>query len=111
MGNSRINPDSNIKEKSEITRPKTQKKNFNFPQLTTNNQRINNSNTPKINKNKEEFITKLTPQIVNLKPLELNRIDDKEKDYKNSNRLYDRLKREGKIKDSETQTEEIFFKM
>lgn len=51
------------------------------------------------------------PQVINLKPLDGGGIFGRQKVLQMNNKIIDKINKDVKRKDMETQTEEIFFKM
>ena len=109
--NKNNNSSNNNNEMNIITnlniasRPLSQKKG-NYPQF--NNPMPPILNPPLTNNTILKFNN---PPVINLKPLDGTGIFGRQKILHMSNKIIDKIRKEVKRKDMETQTEDIFFKM
>ena len=88
-----------------IARPSSQKKNNNLLPCS-------NPSPPILNPPNSNTVLKFNnPPIINLKPLDGTGIFGRQKILHMNNKIIDKITKDVKRKDMETQTEEIFFKM
>jgi hypothetical protein len=107
----KINENKNNNSNNEMNyitnlniRPQSQKKNNQLP--------CSNPSPPILNPPNNNTVLKFNnPPIINLKPLDGTGIFGRQKILHMNNKIMDKITKDVKRKDVETQTEEIFFKM